>query len=65
MPDIIHPLTVGTIVDGSRPSCACRGAKVLPFKGTIKKVIENRSGVWYYLDIGVTVKADAITAVQQ
>lgn len=65
MVNIHHPLLMGTKVKGSRPSCACRGAKMIPFEGTIKKVIVNRSGTWYYIDIGVTVKAESIIAVQQ
>jgi hypothetical protein len=60
MNNIQHPLAVGTKVEGTRPSCPCRGAKQIPFSGIIKKVIANPNGMWYYLDIGVTVKADAI-----
>jgi hypothetical protein len=60
---ISHPLKEGTVVEGTRASCACRGAKQVPFKGAIKKIIANHSGVWYYLDIGITVKSDAITVV--
>lgn len=61
--DIVHPLPVGKTIQGSRPSCPCRTAQMIPYKGVIKKVIENRSGVWYYMDIGATVKADSVTAV--
>ncbi len=63
MTQIAHPLKEGTRVKGSRPSCPCRGAKMIPFEGTIKKVIVNRSGTWYYVDVGVTVKADAVTEI--
>lgn len=59
---IEHPLKQGTTVEGTRSSCACRGSKQVPFKGIIKKVITNRNGTWYYLDIGVTVKSDVISA---
>lgn len=62
--DIVHPLPVGAIVEGTKPSCPCRNAKQIPFRGVIKKVIENHTGIWYYIDIGVTVKADNITAVR-
>lgn len=60
---ITHPLEEGTRVKGTRPSCPCRGAKMIPFESAIKKVIVNRSGTWYYLEIGSTVKADTITEV--
>lgn len=63
MPDIVHPLKEGTKVKGTRPSCPCRGAKMIPFESVIKKVIINRSGTWYYLETGSTIKADAITEV--
>lgn len=59
---IEHPLEIGITVEGTRSSCACRGSKQVPFKGVIKKVITNRNGTWYYLDIGVTVKSDMITS---
>ena len=63
MPNVVHPLKEGTTVKGLRPSCACRGAKMIPFESAIKKVIVNRSGTWYYLTIGATVKSDSITEV--
>jgi hypothetical protein len=33
-------------------------------QGTIKKVITNQAGIWYYLgNIGITVKADWVIEV--
>lgn len=63
MTTIQHPLKEGTTVEGIRPSCPCRTAKMIPFKGTIKKVIANQNGIWYYIDVGVTVKSDTIIKV--
>lgn len=62
---VTHPLKEGTVVEGLRPSCSCRGAKQVPFKGAIKKIINGRNGIWYYLDTGVTVAATTVTLSQQ
>lgn len=61
--NIQHPLSEGITVEGTRPSCPCRGAKMLPYKGVIKKVIANPNGTWYYLDTGITVKDSTVTNV--
>lgn len=55
---VSHPLPLETKILASKPSCACKGAKWSDVEGTIKKSINNNSGLWYYLDIGVTVKSD-------
>jgi hypothetical protein len=61
---ISHPLAVDKIVRVNRPSCKCRGAKMETVQGTIKKVITNQAGIWYYLgNIGITVKADWVIEV--
>jgi hypothetical protein len=61
---ISHPLAVDKIVRVNRPSCQCRGAKMETVQGTIKKVITNQAGIWYYLgNIGITVKADWVIEV--
>jgi hypothetical protein len=63
MTPIKHPLTLGTTVRATKPSCACRGAKMINVGGKVLKVITNHSGTWYYLDSGTTVKADMITSI--
>lgn len=60
---ITHPLPLHTVVHALKPSCPCRGAKMVPVEGSITKVINNAAGVWYYLSIGVTIKADWIQYV--
>lgn len=62
---IAHPLSVGTKITSKKPPCPCKG-KNAPWAttvGTIRKVISNHSGVWYFLDVGVTVKSEWITEV--
>lgn len=59
-----HPLKEGQVVRANRPSCQCRGAKIESVQGTIKKVITNHAGVWYYLgDVGITVKGEWVQEV--
>lgn len=58
-----HPLNIGTKVKAMKSSCACRNARQVEVEGTILKVIHNRLGFWYYLDVGTTVKQDAILSV--
>lgn len=60
---IPHPIAVDTVVIVNRPSCQCRGAKIETVQGQIKKVITNQAGIWYYLDVGVTVKADWVQSI--
>lgn len=60
---LAHPLALETVVKANRPSCACKNAKIETVQGKIKKVIKNQAGIWYYLDVGVTVKAEWVTEV--
>lgn len=55
-----HPLPVGTKVVASQKTCNCSGGKMKEVTGTVLKVINNHSGIWYYLDTGGTVKADTV-----
>lgn len=60
---IAHPIPLETKVIASRPSCPCKNAKYELVTGVIKKMIQNQSGFWYYLDLGITVRGDWITQV--
>lgn len=62
---VSHPIALEKVVSVTRPSCQCRGAKLEHLQGKIKKVIKNNSGFWYYLDTGITVKAEWITEVKE
>ena len=58
-----HPLALGRIVKANRPSCACRSATTVPVEGEIRKVIQNTLGIWYYLDVGITIRAEWVASV--
>lgn len=58
-----HPLPLNTKVQARVPVCACTGANTKVVIGTILKVINNHSGIWYYLDVGTTVKSTTIEKV--
>lgn len=61
---IQHPLPLNTKVRATKPTCACRNAKLEIVEGTIGKVIKNQAGVWYYLtDKGITIKGDWVQYV--
>lgn len=60
---INHPLPLNTKIKATRPKCPCKGGGTENVEGTITKVITNQSGYWYYLNVGVTVKSDAVTEV--
>lgn len=60
---VSHPLPAETKILASKPSCPCKGATWSDVQGTIKKSISNNSGLWYYLDIGITVKSDWVKNV--
>lgn len=62
-PVVNHPIALEKRVHALRPSCPCKGAKLEPVEGVVKKVIHNQAGWWYYLDIGVTVKGQWVDAV--
>lgn len=58
-----HPIPLERKVRANRPSCPCKGAKLIPVEGVVKKVIHNHTGYWYYLDIGTTIKGEWVTDV--
>lgn len=58
-----HPLPLETKVRANKPQCACKGGGTVPVTGIIKKVINNHTGHWYYLDIGSTVQDQWITDI--
>lgn len=60
---VSHPIPLDKVIKVNRPSCQCRGAKIETVQGKIKKVITNQAGIWYYLDIGVTVRADWVESI--
>lgn len=61
--NIKHPLQIQTKIKATKPNCPCKGGGYTNVVGTIKKIITNNSGHWYYLDTGNTVKADWITEI--
>jgi hypothetical protein len=58
-----HPLVVGQRIEAQQPQCPCKGASYKLITGKILKVIINSSGTWYYIDQGMTIKADKVTKV--
>jgi hypothetical protein len=56
IPSVAHPIPLETKVTVLKPSCPCKNAKYETVTGVVKKVIQNQTGYWYYLDIGITVK---------
>ena len=50
-----HPLSLETRVRANKPQCQCKGGGTIQILGTIKKVISNHTGNWYYLDNGNTI----------
>lgn len=52
-----HPIALGKRIHAMRPNCPCKAAKLEPVEGVVQKVIQNQSGVWYFLSTGITVKA--------
>lgn len=59
-----HPIPLDRKIRANRPSCPCKGAKLIVVEGTVSKVIHNNTGYWYYLgDAGVTVKGEWVEAV--
>lgn len=57
------PLTLETKVRANKPKCQCRGGGTENIVGTIKKIITNHSGNWYYLDQGSTINETWITEI--
>lgn len=53
--NIQHPLPLETAVKANKPNCPCKGGGVTAITGRIKKIINNQTGNWYYLDSGSTV----------
>lgn len=65
MTDIVHPLPLNAIVVSKKPPCACKGPNA-PWeytKGAVRKVINNHSGIWYFLSSGSTVRSDWVSEV--
>jgi len=58
-----QPLSLETKIRANRPRCPCRGGGTESIIGTIKKVISNHTGNWYYLDQGSTVSEKWITEI--
>jgi len=50
-------------VEATKPRCPCVGGGFTTITGKVLKVIQNHSGVWYYLDSGSTVKSDWVRRV--
>lgn len=61
--NIQHPLKLDTKVKANKPNCPCKGGGTSLISGTIKKIITNQSGHWYYLDQGSTVSEKWITEI--
>lgn len=61
--NIAHPLSLETRVRANKPICPCKGGGNTEVVGTIKKIITNQTGNWYYLDIGTTVSEKWIIGV--
>lgn len=65
MSEIVHPLALNTVIVSSKPPCTCKGPNA-PWeetKGIVRKVINNHSGVWYFLSSGSTVKSDWVREI--
>lgn len=60
---VVHPLPLETKVTAMKPSCPCKNAKYEQVTGVVKKMIQNQSGYWYYLDIGITIRGEWIQYV--
>lgn len=48
-------LPLETLVTANSPKCPCKGGGSETISGTIKKIITNQSGNWYYLSNGSTI----------
>lgn len=53
-------LNINTFVIANKPSCPCKKPSIVTVQGSIKKIINNQSGIWYYLSSGHTIKHDWI-----
>ena len=63
MTTISHPIPINSTVEVLKPICPCNGGGVEVVIGKVLKVIENQAGFWYYLTLGITVKADRVQQV--
>jgi hypothetical protein len=61
--DIIHPLTLNTKIIAKKQKCSCQGGGFTQISATIKKVINNQSGCWYYLDSGITINSAWVISI--
>lgn len=55
-----HPLPLNTYITATRKICPCKGGGTSLISGSIAKIISNQSGVWYYLNTGVTVNSNDV-----
>lgn len=65
MTAITHPLELNTKVRSRKPPCSCKGPNA-PWEettGSIRKVINNHSGIWYFLSSGSTVSSQWIEEI--
>ena len=60
---VSHPISIDTVIEVTKPICPCKGGGNDLVTGKVLKVITNQSGFWYYLDIGITVKADRVQRI--
>lgn len=56
-------LTLETTIRANKPRCQCKGGGMELITGTIKKVISNHTGNWYYLSNGYTVSEKWIVEI--
>lgn len=61
--NINHPLPLNTKIKADKPNCPCKGGGTSTTIGTISKIIQNQSGIWYYLSSGTTISSKWITQI--
>ena len=57
-------LTINTTITAKRPICPCKGGGFEIITSTIKKIITNPNGTWYYLENGSTVQSTMVISTQ-
>lgn len=60
---VSHPLALDTVIEFTKPICPCKGGGTELSTGKVLKIINNQSGVWYYLDVGVTIRAERVQRI--
>lgn len=63
MAKVQHPVNLHSTVEVENPICPCKGGGFELIQSKVMKVIQNRSGTWYYLSNGKTVKHERVTKV--